>query len=150
MNMRYTGGIVSNASNLEMTIGSWTPEKEKNTLTIDSQWLQRCIAISREDQLEALPAPFTSDEQQRYSVFMRVSQEHWQAAAEELSNDNIIALIRFFTRAEKLISGWDAGKESPAIWLNKVLRKRGEKLDREMLLWIRNNTDNRFIPNGGL
>lgn len=150
MNMRYTGGIVSNASNLEMTIGSWTPEKEKDTLTIDSQWLQRCIAISREDQLEALPAPFTSNEQQRYSVFMRVSQEHWQAAAEELSNDNIIALIRFFTRAEKLISGWDAGKESPAIWLNKVLRKRGEKLDREMLLWIRNNTDNRFIPNGGL
>ncbi|RNL61522.1 hypothetical protein [Zhongshania marina] len=150
MNMRYTGGIVSNASNLEMTIGSWTPEKEKDTLTIDSQWLQRCIAISREDQLEALPAPFTSDEQQRYSVFMRVSQEHWQAAAEELSNDDIIALIRFFTRAEKLISGWDAGKESPAIWLNKVLRKRGEKLDREMLLWIRNNTDNRFIPNGGL
>jgi len=150
MNMRYTGGIVSNASNLEMTIGSWTPEKEKNTLTIESQWLQRCIAISREDQLEALPAPFTSDEQQRYSVFMRVSQEHWQAAAEELSNDDIIALIRFFTRAEKLISGWDAGKESPAIWLNKVLRKRGEKLDREMLLWIRNNTDNRFIPNGGL
>ena len=150
MNMRYTGGIVSNASNLEMTIGSWTPEKEKDTLTIDSQWLQRCIAISREDQLEALPAPFTSDEQQRYSVFMRVSQEHWQAAAEELSNDDIIALIRFFTRAEKLISGWDTGKESPAIWLNKVLRKRGEKLDREMLLWIRNNTDNRFIPNGGL
>ncbi|POP51474.1 hypothetical protein [Zhongshania marina] len=150
MNMRYTGGIVSNASNLEMTIGSWTPEKEKDTLTIDSQWLQRCIAISQEDQLEALPAPFTSDEQQRYSVFMRVSQEHWQAAAEELSNDDIIALIRFFTRAEKLISGWDAGKESPAIWLNKVLRKRGEKLDREMLLWIRNNTDNRFIPNGGL
>ena len=150
MNMRYTGGIVSNASNLEMTIGSWTPEKEKDTLTIDSQWLQRCIAISREDQLEALPAPFTSDEQQRYSVFMRVSQEHWQAAAEELSNDDIIALIRFFTRAEKLISGWDAGKESPAIWLNKVLRKRGEKLYREMLLWIRNNTDNRFIPNGGL
>ncbi|MFT6550649.1 MAG: hypothetical protein ACJA1I_000679 [Zhongshania marina] len=150
MNMRYTGGIVSNASNLEMTIGSWTPEKEKDTLTIDSQWLQRCIAISREDQLEALPAPFTSNEQQRYSVFMRVSQEHWQAAAEELSNDDIIALIRFFTRAEKLISGWDAGKESPAIWLNKVLRKRGEKLDREMLLWIRNNTDNRFIPNGGL
>lgn len=133
-----------------MTIGSWTPEKEKDTLTIDSQWLQRCIAISREDQLEALPAPFTSDEQQRYSVFMRVSQEHWQTAAEELSNDDIIALIRFFTRAEKLISGWDAGKESPAIWLNKVLRKRGEKLDREMLLWIRNNTDNRFIPNGGL
>jgi hypothetical protein len=30
------------------------------------------------------------------------------------------------------------------------LRQRGEKLSRDMLLWIRANTDNRFIPNGGL
>lgn len=133
-----------------MAIGSWTPESEKSALSIDLQWLQRCIAISQEDRLEELPMPFTDEEQQTYGVFMRVSQEQWQMAAAELSTNDIVALIRFFTRAEKLISGWDAGKESPAIWLNKVLRKRGEKLDRDMLLWIRNNTDNRFIPNGGL
>ena len=133
-----------------MAIGSWTPENEKSALTIDDKWLQRCIAISDEDRLEELPAPFTEDEQRTYGVFMRVSQDQWQAVSTDLSNDDIVHLIRFFTRAEKLISGWDAGKESPAIWLNKVLRSRGEKLDRDMLLWIRNNTDNRFIPNGGL
>ena len=132
-----------------MAIGSWTPENEKSELSIDLQWLQRCVVISKEDRLEDLPAPFTDEEQQRYSVFMRVSQSHWQTATADLSNDDIIALIRFFTRAEKLINGWDASKESPAIWLNKVLRSRGEKLDRDMLIWIRNNTDNRFIPNGG-
>ncbi|MFQ3200880.1 MAG: hypothetical protein ACI9SK_001610 [Zhongshania sp.] len=132
-----------------MTIGTWTPENDKSDLSIDLQWLQRCIVINNENQLEELPSPFTDDEQQRYGVFMRVSHRHWQAATAELSNDDIIALIRFFTRAEKRISGWDAGKESPAIWLNKVLRSRGEKLDRDMLLWIRNNSDNRFIPNGG-
>lgn len=132
-----------------MAIGSWTPENDKSALSIDLQWLQRCIVISSEDRLEELPAPFTDDEQQRYGVFMRVSQAHWQAATADFSNDDIVALIRFFTRAEKLINGWDAGKESPAIWLNKVLRSRGEKLDRDMLMWIRNNTDNRFIPNGG-
>ncbi|CAA0078371.1 Uncharacterised protein [Zhongshania aliphaticivorans] len=133
-----------------MTIGSWIPETEKTTMTIDQEWLKRCITISTEDRLDALPTPFTTEEQQKYSVVMRLPQQQWQDAAVELSNDDIIALIRFFTKAEKLIDGWDAGKESPAIWLNKVLRKRGEKLDRELLLWIRNNTDNRFIPNGGL
>ena len=133
-----------------MAIGSWAPESEKSALSIDQQWLQRCIAISRENRLEDLPAPFTDEEQQTYGVFMRVSQDQWQQAVTALNNDDIVELIRFFTRAEKLISGWDAGKESPAIWLNKVLRGRGEKLDRDMLLWIRNNTDNRFIPNGGL
>lgn len=133
-----------------MTIGSWIPETEKTTMTIDQEWLKRCITISTEDRLDALPTPFTTEEQQKYSVVMRLPQQQWQDAAVELSNDDIIALIRFFTKAEKLIDGWDAGKESPAIWLNKVLRKRGEKLNRELLLWIRNNTDNRFIPNGGL
>ncbi|AMO67931.1 hypothetical protein DOK_02871 [gamma proteobacterium BDW918] len=133
-----------------MAIGSWTPEKEKVTLSIDTQWLQQCIALSRSDKLELLPAPFSEEEQQKYAVFMRVAPEQWQAAVANFSNDELVDLIRFFTRAEKLISGWDAGKESPAIWINKALRKRGEKLSRDMLLWIRANTDNRFIPNGGL
>ncbi|MBB5187090.1 hypothetical protein HNQ57_001353 [Zhongshania antarctica] len=133
-----------------MAIGSWTPEKEKDTLSIDTQWLQQCIALSRSDKLELLPAPFSEQEQQKYAVFMRVAPEQWQAAVADFSNDELVDLIRFFTRAEKLISGWDAGKESPAIWINKALRKRGEKLSRDMLLWIRANTDNRFIPNGGL
>lgn len=133
-----------------MAIGSWTPEKEKVTLSIDTQWLQQCIVLSRSDKLELLPAPFSEEEQQKYAVFMRVAPEQWQAAVANFSNDELVDLIRFFTRAEKLISGWDAGKESPAIWINKALRKRGEKLSRDMLLWIRANTDNRFIPNGGL
>ncbi|MFT4918459.1 MAG: hypothetical protein ACI8RU_001074 [Zhongshania aliphaticivorans] len=133
-----------------MAIGSWTPEKEKVTLSIDTQWLQQCIALSSSDKLELLPAPFSEEEQQKYAVFMRVAPEQWQAAVANFSNDELVDLIRFFTRAEKLISGWDAGKESPAIWINKALRKRGEKLSRDMLLWIRANTDNRFIPNGGL
>ena len=133
-----------------MAIGSWTPEKEKDTFSINTQWLQQCIEISRSEQLELLPAPFSEQQQQEHSAFMRFSADQWQAAVADFSSDDLIDLIRFFTRAEKLISGWDAGKESPAIWINKVLRKRGEKLSRDMLLWIRANTDNRFIPNGGL
>jgi hypothetical protein len=133
-----------------MAIGSWTPEVEKNTLQIDPQWLQRCIDICRQNKLDDLPAPFSESEQEKYAVFMRVSPQQWQSSVNDLSNDELIELIQFFTRAEKLISGWDAGKESPAIWIHKVLRQRGEKLSRDMLLWIRANTDNRFIPNGGL
>ena len=48
-----------------MAIGSWTPEKEKVTLSIDTQWLQPCIALSRSDKLELLPAPFSEEEQQK-------------------------------------------------------------------------------------
>ncbi|MGJ8686924.1 MAG: hypothetical protein ACSHWQ_05560 [Spongiibacteraceae bacterium] len=133
-----------------MSIGSWTPESESKEVTIEAAFLQRCIELSRAEQLELLPAPFSAEEQPHYASYMRLSQDQWQAAAEELANEDILHLIRFFTRAEMLISGWDADNDSPVIWLNKVLKKRGEKLSRDMLLWIRSNSNNRFIPNGGL
>ncbi len=133
-----------------MSIGSWTPETEKAAISIDKAWLKRCITLSDEASLSALPAPFTDEGLQRYSPVMRLTLAPWQEAVADLSNDELIALIRFFTVAEERISGWDAGAESPAIWINKVLRQRGEKLSVETLRWIRANSSNRFIPNGGL
>ncbi len=133
-----------------MSIGSWTPESEKAAIRIEAEWLQRCIALSGDDELAQLPSPFTPDEQQRYSSLMRLPAEPWQQAVADLDDDALIALIRFFTVAEERISGWEAGAESPAIWINKVLRQRGNKLSVDMLRWIRANSRNRFIPNGGL
>jgi hypothetical protein len=133
-----------------MTIGSWTPESEKAALEIDGNWLLQCVALSTDEALQALPKPFSDAELSRYSTFMRFSPEAWKTAVEPLESDQLKALIRFFTVAEMRISGWDAGAESPAIWINKVLRSRGEKLSKDELLWIRANSDNRFIPNGGL
>lgn len=133
-----------------MSIGSWTPENESAEITIEAALLQRGIELSRSEQLEQLPAPFSTTEQQHYASYMRLSQSQWQLATQEIENEDIIHLIRFFTRAEMLISGWDADSDSPVIWLNKILKKRGEKLSRDMLIWIRSNSNNRFIPNGGL
>lgn len=133
-----------------MTIGSWTPDTEKATLSIEPQWLARCMALSSDDALQALPSPFSAEEQANYAVFMRFDPEAWKQAVADYSPEQLKQLIRFFTAAEQRIAGWDAGAESPAIWINKVLRQKGEKLSRDELLWIRANSDNRFIPNGGL
>lgn len=133
-----------------MTIGSWTPDSEKASLHIDPLWLKRCIGLSDDESLAQLPAPFSEEEQQRYSPLMRLGAEPWQDAVADFDNAELHALIRFFTAAEERISGWEAGAESPAIWINKVLRKRGDKLPVETLRWIRANSRNRFIPNGGL
>ncbi|MBD2859691.1 hypothetical protein IB286_11825 [Spongiibacter sp. KMU-158] len=133
-----------------MSIGSWTPENEKAKLEIEPEWLRRCLSLSGDAALAALPSPFTEAEQQQYSAFMRFSPEHWQQAVASFSNDELRTLMRFFAVAEWRISGWDAGDQSPVIWINRVLRQRGEKLTREELLWLRANSENRFIPNGAL
>ena len=84
-----------------MSIGSWTPETEKAAINIDKAWLKRCIALSNDASLAELPAPFTDEELQRYSPVMRLTLEPWQEAVADLSNDELIALIRFFYRCRR-------------------------------------------------
>lgn len=133
-----------------MSVGNWNPDNQQTDRTIDPAWLARCVTLSGDSELANLPEPFTDQETQYYSALMRQPTEVWMAAVDDLENDELIALIRFFTVAEKRISGWEAGASSPAIWINRVLKRRGERLSTEQLRWIREHTDNRFIPNGGL
>lgn len=133
-----------------MSIGSWTPENEIATLSVDEAWLRRCLAVSEEGGLDNLAAQFDEDEQQQYAPVMRMTQEQWQLALDGFGEQELLALMRFFTLAEMQLSGWEAGDRSPVIWINRELRSRGHKLERDMLIWLRENSDNRFIPNGGL
>lgn len=133
-----------------MSVGNWNPDNQQTDRTIDPAWLARCVTLSGDSELAKLPEPFTDQETQYYSALMRQPAEVWMAAVDDLENDELVALIRFFTVAEKRISGWEAGASSPAIWINRVLKRRGGRLSTEQLRWIREHTDNRFIPNGGL
>jgi hypothetical protein len=73
----------------------------------------------------------------------------WAAAAEPLSEDDLVALIRLFTLAESALSGWEAGDTSPVIPLARELKRRG-RFAAELNSWIKANTDNRFLPYGNL
>lgn len=72
----------------------------------------------------------------------------WRQAGEGLPSAEITALIRFFTLAERL-PGWESGPKSPVIALAAVLKARGD-YPPELTAWIKENTDNRFLPYGSL
>lgn len=133
-----------------MSIGSWDPTGEcTDKLSISPSQLQRFIELSRSDLLEALPSQLSAEERDLAHI-MRWEPEVWREQLVTVGNDDLVHLIRFFTRAEMLLPGWEAAELSPAITISKLLRERGAKLDREMLAWIRANSSNRFIPNGKL
>ncbi len=134
-----------------MSLGSWDPQnaQESSEFQIDPQQLQQFITIANDERLDLLASVLSSQQQQQQAPLMQLPASDWLAASAELDNDQLLALIRFFTRAEQL-PGWQAGDKSPVIALSKVLKQRGEKLDRELLLWIRSNSDNRFLPYGSL
>jgi len=134
-----------------MSEGTWDPQIEaaKTEFVIEAEQLQRFIAISQGEELDKLPEVLSGDEQQALAPMMQLSRSDWLAAGEAFSDEELIELIRFFTLAEEL-PGWEAGNNSPVIALAKILKKRGRGLDKELLLWIKANSRNQFLPHGSL
>lgn len=134
-----------------MSIGSWDPTAESAAYhqQIEPETLDRLIALSRDEQLQHLDQHITGDEGQVLAGLMQIEHGAWMEAIEQRPDDELLHLIRFFAVAENL-PGWEAGAKSPVIPLARALRKRGQRLDRALLEWLREVSDNRFLPYGPL
>ncbi|MFT4614906.1 MAG: hypothetical protein ACI9NT_002057 [Bacteroidia bacterium] len=134
-----------------MSIGSWDPSAGSpiDAPSLTSELLQDLALYSRDKKLESLTEAMPEADKQRLANLMQIDHEHWRAAAEPLDNEAIVHLIRFLAVAETL-PGWEAGAKSPVIPLAKILRGRGARLDKPQLLWLREVSENRYLPYGPL
>ena len=134
-----------------MSLGTWDPSLTANNAEnlLSAETLDRLIGYDRENQLQQLGELLSTDEQQRLAALMKVDHDAWQGVAEPLADAAVIHLLRFFAVAENL-PGWEAGAQSPVRPLARILRKRGARLDKPMLQWLREVNDNRFLPYGPL
>lgn len=134
-----------------MSLGSWDPEAESaaTRIEIDPSTLERLVAYSSDDQLDSLEQLISGDDSQVLSGLMKLEHPQWLETADSLPDETLLHLIRFFTVAENL-PGWEAGANSPVIPLAKSLRKRGVRLDKAMLQWMRQVNPNRYLPYGPL
>ena len=133
-----------------MALGSWDPDAAQSAaaVSIDPSRLQQFINWSQQQKLDELET-LLGDDSQSLAGLMRLDSEAWLQAVEDLSSEDIAQLVRFFAVAENL-PGWEAGDKSPVIPLARILRQRGDKLDRDFLLWLRPVNKNRFLPYGPL
>lgn len=134
-----------------MSVSSWDPSAEQavKDFRIDMAQLKHFIDLSKRDELDQLPQTLSQRDQQTQARLMQQAKESWFEACEALNDDEIMHLMRFFTKAECL-PGWEAGDNSPVIWLGKILKKRGKGISKELVLWIKANSNNRFLPHGAL
>jgi hypothetical protein len=136
-----------------MTIQSWEPAqpgKQQGEYTITDDFLQRIVLFMGAQKGDDISTLLTSKEQNDHQPIMRLDKTHWFDKKEPLFTTDIIALIKFFTLAEMQLTGWTAEEKSPVIWLTKILRQKGEALDKDLLLWIKTYSDNKFLPHGAL
>lgn len=131
-----------------MPIGEWQPENSDQQTTIDAEKLQALIAISQRGQLLQLADELGEDEQQWLAFAMHAVRDIWLESAGELNSDELVHLMKALAIAEMNIAGCSVGEKSPVIYLNRLLKQRGESLEREDLLWIKQHSNNRFLPNG--
>lgn len=131
-----------------MAIGSWNPEDKASGYTIDNNLLKRFIQYVEAGQLDQLNTLLTAKEQQQHAQLMLLPASDWLTVSKSMDSAQLIALIKFFTVAEQL-PGWFAGERSPVISLAKQLKKQ-QGIERELIAWIREHSENRFLPYGPL
>jgi len=136
-----------------MAIETWDPTQPAKTndgYAIDDVFLQRIIDFMTTQKNHDVRSFLSAEDQQYHQPIILQPKEEWFAKKSLLSTDDIIALIRFFTLAEMQYNHWRAEERSPVIWLTKILRQKGGKIDKDLLLWIKTESDNKFLPNGAL
>lgn len=129
-----------------MSLGVWEPGKKSSVEGISASMLAQFVAAFAAADPGNLAASMSPDEVSEGARVMRQDEAFWQAA-DDLADDALISLAQFFTLAEMQLPGWEAGKQSPVIYLVSRLKAR-DAFTPELRRWIKANTDNRYLPHG--
>ena len=124
-------------------VGSWEPD-EPALSDVHRKILDVAIKALSQPQLG-----LSADQQNSIRQAVRASAESWRDFAQEQSSAEITNWIRALTRAEMKLSGFELGARSPVIALIRLLKQRGEYPD-DLTEWVKEHTDNRFLPYGSL
>ncbi len=130
-----------------MVVGVWQPTKVDAETGVSLADLHSYTSLS-DEALANLATCLSEAQVRRDGRLMRLEEAPWQVAT-ALSDDELISLVRFFTLAERQLPGWDGGKQSPVIYLVRILKQRGA-FSPSLRLWVKANTENRYLPNGAL
>ena len=130
-----------------MSLGSWNPDdgSEKLSYHIDPLLLERCATFAANNNWERLADWAKDNLPTNAAQLMKLTAEQWQPTLQPLESNTLLTLARFFTVAERTMPHWHGGDKSPVIWIARTLKKLGEPLSREDVLWIKSHTDTRFL-----
>ena len=127
-----------------MSVGAWDPSEQITAL--DAPTLAELLGAAKRLNLDDFGLSAAAAD--RLAGTVRLAPEAWRAA-EGLADEDLIALVYFFTLAEGRFADWKAGAKSPVIALCRILRSRGA-WPADLAAWIKAHSDNRFLPYGSL
>lgn len=126
-------------------IGVWEPRRPAK---LDEARLRHYITLFANADPADLGAAMSEDDIKADAGLMQLTESEWEKA-DSLDDADIESLVRFFTLAEMQLPGWEGGKQSPVIYLVRIMKSRGS-FTPELRKWIKANTDNRYLPYGSV
>jgi hypothetical protein len=133
-----------------MTTNTWQPAPKSTSSTDSKNALAEALKISQSHHLSDAIKALSKSQQDQLHILLHLPKADWAALVEDLNQKQIIQLIYLFTLAEFLKPEFEVGNNSPVISLNKLLKKRKQPLSKEQLQWIKDNSSNKFLPNGSV
>ena len=131
-----------------MAIETWSPDTEPESS--EAFDLAKLLNIALLDNRDATVFHLTDEQINWLQPLMKQSKNFWHNHCSELPIETLKSLIYFFTLSEEKYSVLEAGNDSPVIAFNKILKEKKSPLSKEDLLWIKENSRNKFLPNGSI
>ncbi len=125
-----------------MSIDSWQPIKAPKT--IDKSSLEKLITLAE----QVTPETDLTLESTWIQPLAKVDNKIWAQNAKNLTQTQLVALIKMFTVLEDS-QNWSLAEKSPVIALFKQLRKLAG-IDKALVQWVKAHTQNKFLPFGPL
>lgn len=107
--------------------------------------LKEFIEIGLTENFDNLKTLFVESEVEKQGEIMRQAFQYWYDIAASLKDNEIVALIKTFTIAEKTLPGWCAGSVSPVIWLGIKLSERKYTEIDKLRDWVKSHSDNDWL-----
>ena len=130
-----------------MSVSSWEPSQQ--TVKLTQEQLQQLLALSTE-QIEAIDLHVDTRLEDSIRGVMQQDLFFWQQQLIDLSNQELCKLMQVFTTCEQLLDDCHAGDRSPVIYIGKILKAHKAFPDQNFVRWIKQHSDNRFLPHGPL
>ena len=125
-----------------MTVDSWQPAPVPTK--IESNDLEKLLAAASDFKSNE---NFTPDLDWIQPLAM-ADHVIWQDTVQSLNDEDLIALIKLLTVTEAK-SNWDLGEKSPVIPVFKTYKKKSG-VNRELVKWVKEHSDNKYLPFGPL
>lgn len=124
-------------------VGQWNPK------SVELDVIHAKLLTKAAGNLEETNLGLDEDELGALRPVLRRERSAWESVATSQESELLVGWIKALTLLERDVTGFELGDKSPVITLHRILKSRSD-LPHDLNEWIKQHTNNRFLPYGNL